>query len=220
MAKVVVTGANRGIGLEFCRQLRARGDAVVAACRRSSEGLAELGVQVVEGIDVGSEPGARALHAALGSERVDVLINNAGIMRRDELGRLDWGSLREQIEVDAVGPLRVTQALLGNLKRGAKIAMITSRMGSIGDNTSGGFYGYRMAKAALNMAAVSLAVDLREKGIAVAILHPGYVRTDMTRGQGSVEPIDSVAGMLARIDALTPATSGKFWLYNGDTLPW
>lgn len=220
MANVLVTGANRGIGLEFCRQLLARGDDVIAACRRASPALRELGVELHEGIDVTAEAAVGALSAALVHRPLDLLINNAGVLCRDQLGQLDWEGLRAQFEVNALGPLRITQALLGNLGAGAKVAMVTSRMGSIADNSSGGSYGYRMSKAALNIASVSLARDLAGRGVSVAILHPGYVKTDMTDHTGNVEPPDSVRGMLARLDAMTPATSGRFWLFSGEELPW
>jgi NAD(P)-dependent dehydrogenase (short-subunit alcohol dehydrogenase family) len=149
------------------------------------------------------------------------LINNAGILVwGDKLGALNVPGIRKQFEVNALGPLLVTDALRGNLKAGAKVAFITSRMGSIDDNTSGGAYGYRMSKAALNMAAKSLAVDLREQGVCVAILHPGMVKTDMVGSHGQVEPDDAARGLLQRIDALSLETSGGFWHANGERLPW
>ena len=114
----------------------------------------------------------------------------------------------------------MAEAVLPNLVDGAKIAIVTSRMGSIADNTSGGYYGYRMSKAAVNMAGVSLAHDLRSRGVSVAILHPGFVRTGMTDGQGNIDPPQAVQGMLARIDALNLDTTGTFWHQNGETLPW
>jgi NAD(P)-dependent dehydrogenase (short-subunit alcohol dehydrogenase family) len=149
------------------------------------------------------------------------LINNAGILVwGDRLGALDVAGIRRQFEVNGLAPLRVTDALRPRLGRGAKVALITSRMGSIGDNSSGGGYGYRMSKAALNMAGVSLAHDMKESGVAVAILHPGMVKTDMVKDHGQVEPADAAASLLARIDALTMETSGGFWHANGERLPW
>ena len=152
--------------------------------------------------------------------KLDCLIANAGILRGDSLEALDWDSVQEQIEVNALGPLRTVKALLPNLAQGAKLALITSRMGSIADNSSGGYYGYRMSKAALNAAGVSLARDLAPKKIAVAILHPGYVRTDMTGNHGNVTPEEAAKQLLARIDALTVQSSGTFWHANGEVLPW
>jgi NAD(P)-dependent dehydrogenase (short-subunit alcohol dehydrogenase family) len=220
MATAVITGANRGIGLELCRRFRDRGDAVVAVCRRSSPELDELGVRVEAGVDVTSDSDVAALAGRLAGETIDVLVNNAGILERVPLEALDFESIRRQFEVNAVGPVRLTAALLPLLAPGAKVALITSRMGSIGDNTSGGSYGYRMSKAALNIAGVSLARDLAPRGVAVAILHPGFVRTDMTHQSGHIGPEESAAGLLARIDELTLESSGGFWHQNGERLPW
>ncbi|HVJ19887.1 MAG TPA: SDR family NAD(P)-dependent oxidoreductase, partial [Polyangiaceae bacterium] len=136
------------------------------------------------------------------------------------LEALDFESIQKQLAVNALGPLRVTAALRRRLEKGAKVGFITSRMGSIDDNSSGGYYGYRMSKAALNMAAKSLAVDLKPAGVAVAILHPGMVKTDMVAGHGQVEPDDAARGLLARLDELTLESSGGFWHANGQRLPW
>jgi NAD(P)-dependent dehydrogenase (short-subunit alcohol dehydrogenase family) len=221
MTLSVVTGANRGIGLALCAELAKRGHHVVAACRKSSPELAKLGVEVVEGVDVATEAGIAALVKAVGDRSIDLLVNNAGILVwGDQLGGLNVEGIRKQFEVNALAPLRVTDALRERLPKGAKVALITSRMGSIDDNTSGARYGYRMSKAALNMAGKSLAVDLKERGVAVAILHPGMVKTDMIGGNGQVEPADAAKGLLARVDELTLATSGGFWHMNGERLPW
>lgn len=220
MGTTVITGANRGIGLEMARQLKERGEDVVAGCRAPSGELAELGVRVVDGVDVTTEEGVGRLAEVLDGRRVDVLINNAGVLTKESLDDLGFDRIRRQVEVNALGPLRVTAALLPRMGEGSKVAMVTSRMGSIDDNTSGGSYGYRMSKAALNMAGKSLAEDLRDRGIAVAILHPGFVRTDMTGGRGFLDPPESAAGLLARIDELTLETTGRFWHANGERLPW
>ncbi|MEB3336692.1 MAG: SDR family oxidoreductase [Leptolyngbyaceae bacterium] len=221
MATYLVTGANRGIGYEYCRQLQARGDRVIAVCRTASEDLRQLGVQVEEGIDVTSDVTVANLCDRLGDTPIDVLINNAGILQRVTLENLDFDSIREQFEVNALGPLRITQALLPNLQAGAKIVLMTSRMGSIADNTSGSSYGYRMSKVALSMAGKSLAHDLKSRGIAVAILHPGLVQTRMTNfTAGGITPEASVNGLLARIDGLTLENTGTFWHSNGEVLPW
>lgn len=221
MATYLVTGANRGIGCEYCRQLQARGDTVIAVCRTASENLKQLGVQVEEGVDITSDASVAALQARLGNRTIDVLINNAGILKRVTLENIDFDSIRQQFEVNALGALRVTHALLPNLKAGSKIVLMTSRMGSIGDNTSGSSYGYRMSKVALSMAGKSLAHDLKPRGIAVAILHPGLVQTHMTNfTSGGITPEEAVKGLLARIDELTLENTGTFWHANGDVLPW
>ncbi len=221
MATFLVTGANRGIGTEYCRQLKARGDTVIAACRTASAELAALGVRIEQDVDITSDAAVAGLLQRLDGLAIDGLIHNAGILERTSLEDLDPISLRRQFEVNAVAPLRLTRALMPQLPAGAKVILMTSRMGSIADNSSGGSYGYRMSKVALCMAGKSLAIDLAPRGIAVAILHPGLVRTRMTgfTAQGiSVEK--SVQGLLARIDALNLATSGSFWHANGELLPW
>lgn len=216
----IVTGANRGIGLELCRQIAARGDAVFAACRTGSKELEGLGVRVVPGVDVTTEAGGRALLAATEGTTVDVLVQNAGVLVPDSLDALDPEVVKRTFEVNALGPLRLTKALLPRLARGSKVALVTSRAGSIGDNGSGGLYAYRMSKAALNMAGVSLARDLAGAGIMVALLHPGYIRTDMTGHQGNDDPPVAAKGLLARIDELTPERSGRFFHASGEELPW
>ena len=219
MSRYVVTGTNRGIGLEFCRQLAARNEEVIAVCRRSSQGLDALGLRVESGVDVADAASVADLAERLAGVSIDVLVNNAGILQRVGLDDLDVDSIRRQFEVNAVGPLRLTRALLDNLRAGSKVAILTSLMGSIADNTSGGSYGYRMSKAALNAAAVSLARDLQSRQIVVAILHPGMVSTDMT-GHRGVAVADSVAGLLERIEGLDLDNSGTFWHADGRVLPW
>ena len=221
MATYLVTGTNRGIGYEYCRQLQARGDRVIAICRSASEELKQLGVRVEEKIDITSDASVTDLRDRLNGTAIDVLINNAGIVKRVTLEDLDFESIREQFEVNALGPLRVSHALLPLLRAGSKIVLMTSRMGSIADNTSGSSYGYRMSKVALSMAGKSLAHDLKSRGIAVAILHPGLVQTRMTNfTSGGITPEESVKGLLARIDQLTLENTGTFWHANGEVLPW
>lgn len=219
MTTIVITGANRGIGLELVRLAKERGDDVIAVCRTTSPELEALAVEIVDDIDVATADGAGHLATAIGERRIDVLINNAGILRSDSLDELDFDTLLEQYRVNALGPLRVTSALLDNLHEGAKVGIVTSRVGSIGDNSSGGNYGYRMSKAAANMAGVNLHHDLVSRGIAVALLHPGLVGTDMTGGRG-IEPKKAAEGLLARLDALDTKSSGTFWHAEGRELPW
>ena len=220
MGVAVVTGANRGIGLELARQLNARGMSVVAVCRKTSSELDALGVRVESGCDV-AEPAAWSMLAErLANDDIELLIQNAGMLVADALDNVDPAAVRAQFELNAIAPLFLTRALAPRLRAGAKVALITSRMGSMGDNGSGGYYGYRMSKAALNAAGVSLARDLKPRGIAVIMLHPGMVRTRMIGGQGMIEAEESVRGLLLRIDELGLETTGRFLHQNGDVLPW
>jgi NAD(P)-dependent dehydrogenase (short-subunit alcohol dehydrogenase family) len=220
MATALVTGSNRGIGLSLVKLLKARGDTVIAACRQETPELTALGAEIVTGVDVASDKSINEFTQKLKGRHLDLLINNAGILSVERLEDLDLAAIQRQMEVNAYGPLRVTQKLSPLLARGSKVALITSRMGSIGDNGSGGYYGYRMSKAALNAAGKSLAIDLAPRGISVAILHPGMVKTDMTGSHGTVEPDDAVRGLLARIDGLSLENTGTFWHANGEVLPW
>ena len=220
MKNILVTGANRGIGLELCRQLHAQGENVIAVCRTNSNELEQLNIKTITDIDVTDSHSLAQLKQHLNDTKIDLLINNAGILASNTLGEIDYQTVMQQYLVNAIGPLKVTEALLPLLDKGSKVAIITSRMGSMADNDSGGQYGYRMSKAAVNMAGTSLAVDLKPKGIAVALLHPGYVRTDMTGGNGLVDTSHSAKGLLARIDELNLENSGTFWHAEGEQLPW
>ena len=217
---VVITGANRGIGLAMCTHFKAQGDKVFALCRNSSTDLEELNVNVIEGIDVASDIGVDNMVAALSNVDIDVLVCNAGILRDESLSQLNVDTIREQFEINALAPLRVVATLQANLNEGAKVALITSRMGSISDNTSGGRYGYRMSKAALNAAAMSLSHDLASKKIAVGIYHPGYVQTEMVNYGGDISASDSAKKLVGLINQLTQDQSGVFKHSNGSVLPW
>ncbi len=220
MPVAVVTGSNRGIGLSFCKLLSQMGYEVLALCRKSSPELEKLGVTIEEGIDVTDEKKLGDVARKHQGKTVDLLLNNAGIMDRISIDGFDWKSMQHQFEINTLGPLKVTEAFLPLMSKGSKIGMITSRMGSIGDNTSGGSYGYRISKAGLNIASRSLAHDLKEKGIAVAVLHPGYVQTRMVDFGGDIDSDTAAKRLLKRIDELTLDTSGSFWHSNGEILPW
>lgn len=223
MKHVLVTGANRGIGLELCRQLSERGDEVIAVVRKSSPELEQLGCRVESGIDVTHPEDLAQLQARLGDLTLDLVINNAGILSNQSLGEIDAGAIQqimEQFRVNALGPVLLAQALRSRLAKGSTLAIITSRMGSIADNTSGGSYGYRMSKSAANSAGVSLARDLAGDGVCVLILHPGYVRTEMTGHSGLIDPDESARGLIERIDQLGMEASGGFYHANGEKLPW
>lgn len=219
MTTYLISGAGRGIGLELTQQLLARGDTVIGLCRRTSKELATSGAQVIEGIDVTSDASMRELRTRLGDTRIDVLVNNAGVLGRENLDSLDFDAIRRQFEVNTLGPLRLTATLLGNLGQGSRVIIITSRMGSISDNGSGGYYGYRASKAAVNAIGMSLARDLAARGIVVGLLHPGMVATEMT-GHHGIPAAESATGLIARIDDLDTAGSGTFRHANGESLPW
>ena len=219
MTTTLVTGCNRGIGLQLATQLRDRGDTVIGVCRVASDELLQLGIRIIDGIDVADADSVRELKAAIGDEPIDVLVNNAGILRRDTFGSLDYDAMLEQYRVNALGPLRVTEALADNLHEGSKVAIVTSRVGSIEDNGSGGHWGYRASKTAANMIGTNLVHEFRPRGIAVALLHPGLVATDMT-GQAGIPAEDSARGLIERIDALNLENTGTFWHAEGYVLPW
>lgn len=218
--RYVVTGANRGIGLELVRQLSQRGDEVVAATRdpAGAKALAALAAGAngsirVLACDVGDDESVHRFASELGSVAVDVLINNAGIMgKMQAFADLDLDDVRRTFDVNTLGPIRVTRALLPHLGRGTakRIVQISSGMGSITDNGSGGAYGYRMSKAALNMANKSLSRDFAGKGFVCVVINPGWVQTDMG-GASAATPVDeSVRGILGKVDALGPSDTGRF----------
>jgi NAD(P)-dependent dehydrogenase (short-subunit alcohol dehydrogenase family) len=223
MSTALITGASGGIGRELARQLAARGTTVIAVCRKASAELAALPVRVEAGIDLATDAGCTALIERVAGVPLDLVIHNAGVLSDESLDALDDDAvarIRRQFEVNALAPLRLTGRLAPQLAGGAKVALITSRMGSIADNTSGGYYGYRMSKAALNAAGRSLALDLAPRGVSVVLLHPGFVRTPMTGGRGDIEAATAAGNLLARIEELTPATSGRFLHASGLSLPW
>ncbi|WP_105253888.1 SDR family oxidoreductase [Pseudoalteromonas sp. T1lg75] len=217
---VVITGANRGIGLELAKQYVSAGAEVTALVRQSSDELDALGVNVISGIDVCEPEQVRDLAVKLDNKPIDILINNAGVLHNETLAEMDFAAIEQQFAVNALAPLRVTHALQHLLPAGAKVAMITSRMGSIADNGSGGYIGYRMSKAALNAAAVSLAHELKPRAVAVGLFHPGFVQTRMVGFAGDVSPEVAAQRIGQRIAELDLANTGGFWHANGERLPW
>ena len=222
MSLILITGAARGIGLELTRQLLVAGHEVIAVCRNPGAHLPELGCERIDGIELTHASDIERVRIALGERKLDVLIHNAGLLHSEGLGTLRErvADIRAQFETNTLAPLLLTEALLPNLAAGSKIAFISSRMGSIADNSSGGYYGYRMSKGALNVAGKSLSIDLRSRGIAVALLHPGFVRTGMTAGAGDIDPATSAAQLIQRINALKLQDSGQFLHAKGESLPW
>ena len=211
MSTYLITGSNRGIGLELCNQIHKRGDEVIATCRRASPELINLGVRIEENIDISSEEAITDLAKKLSGVNLDCIIHNAGIYEFNSLEDFQKNSILRQFEVNALSPIIMTQSLRHLLKRSSKVAFITSRMGSIGDNSSGSSYGYRMSKVALSMGAKSLSIDLLKEEIYVAILHPGLVSTRMTGfTRNGINTEESANGILKRIDSLNKNNSDTF----------
>ena len=226
MPTVFITGASRGLGLEFARQYAAEGWRVLATCRAPAQAPAlnaVAGDVTVLALDVADRAAVAGLPALVGDGAIDILINNAGIYGRGQsLGRIDYAGWENVLRTNVLGPIGVTEALLPNLMRAtrARIALMSSKMGSIADNTSGGTYAYRSSKAALNAAGRSLAHDLAGEGIAVIMLHPGWVRTDMGGAGGLIDAPESVAGLRRVIAGAEMRHSGHFYAYDGTEIPW
>lgn len=227
MPTCMITGANRGIGLEFVRQYAADGWRVHATCRRPEEAdrLKEVSGDVnVHPLDVTDFARIEALARKLGGEAIDLLINNAGIYgpRVTPYDAIDYAAWAEVLRVDTMAPVKMSAVFADNVARSGlrRIVAITSQMGSIADNSSGGSYIYRSAKAALNAAIKSLAHDLAGKRIAVAVLHPGWVRTDMGGSGATIDPFESVAGLRQVIEGLRFEDGFRFLAYDGRELPW
>lgn len=221
---ILITGANRGIGLEFARQFKQAGHEVVGTARNpvAAADLRDLGVEV-QALDVSKEDSCERLAEALGDRPIDVLINNAGVMKPSApLTELDLDEVLSTLDVNAIGAIRVTRALLPALRRGKgkKICQMTSKMGSIADNASGGAYAYRMSKAALNMMNKSLSHELGGEGFVCVVFHPGWVQTAMGGQSAPVAVEDSVRGLIERIDSLDAKDNGAFYDYLGEVIPW
>jgi len=222
---IVVTGANRGIGLELCRQLAAGGAEVIATARdpESADELGKLAPARIEALDVADPESVAAFAGALGDTAVDVLINNAGIGGPGAgIANLDFDEVARTLEVNSLGPLRVTQALLPHLRRGRRrtVVHISSNMGSITNNDRGGYYGYRASKTALNSLNRTLAHELGCLGFTCVVLHPGWVRTGMGGDGAPLTPEESVRGLVKIVAGLTAEHNGRFFDHTGVQLPW
>jgi NAD(P)-dependent dehydrogenase (short-subunit alcohol dehydrogenase family) len=221
---VLITGANRGLGVEFARQYKEAGWHVIGTARNPEDAqeLRALDVRVVQ-LDVTDQESVDSMAADLAGQPIDLLINNAGIFPRvGKIDEIDFDDYQRTLAVNTVGPVRVTRALLPNLRRGELkiIAGLSSNLGSIAENERGNFYGYRESKAALNMFTKTLAAELGPEGFICVVLTPGWVQTDMGGPNAPLQPADSIAGMKAVLDKLTPADNGTFWSYDGSEMPW
>lgn len=222
MTTALVIGCDRGIAHAIALQLHARGDHVIAACLADGDDLKQQGIAVERRVDVTDGDSVTALAQRLRGTRLDWLLHVAGVLGTDELGRLDYADVRRQFEINTIGPLRTVEAHRDLLGDGAKVGIVSSRVGSLGDNGSGGMYAYRISKAGANMVGLNLHHDLSPRGVSVVMLHPGMVATDLTKGFSGdfIQPEEAAAGLIRAMDELTPATSGRFRHANGTYLPW
>jgi NAD(P)-dependent dehydrogenase (short-subunit alcohol dehydrogenase family) len=221
---VLITGANRGIGLELARQYAAAGWHVIGTARKpdAADDLGALAAKVVQ-LDVTEPASVERMARDLAGTPIDVLINNAGIQPLMwKLDEIDFEAFQRALDVNLTGPVRVTRALLPNLRaaRLKRIVNVTTNLSSIAGNTDGGFYGYRESKAGLNMFTKSIAAELGPEGFVCIVLHPGWVKTDLGGPQAPLEVEESAAGMLRVIDGLAPADNGTFWTYAGEQMAW
>ena len=219
MKTTLIIGASRGIGFELAKQLTQQGHRVIASYRQNPGQLNELEVETVAEIDVTRDESVDTLRLALGDRKVDQLIHVSGILTNENMGDMNFDRIRAQFETNTLGPLRIIYGLTDYLAANAKVGILSSRVGSLEDNGSGGMFGYRISKTAVNMVGVNLAHELKKQGIAVALLHPGLVATEMTRGNG-IHPKGSAIGLINKMDELTLESTGRFWHAEGYELPW
>lgn len=225
METVLITGTSRGIGLEFVRRYLERGDRVIACCRAPDKaaGLGDLACPAltVLALDVARPDAAAALADRLAGESISLFVNNAGIYGQGQsLDKVDPQEWLDVFQTNTIAPLLLTRAILPLMRRPGKLVYLSSKMGSIAENTSGGTYVYRSSKTALNQVVRSLVIDLAAEDLRVAALHPGWVRTDMGGPNALIDTMTSVQGLMAVIDGLTPEGSGGFYNYDGQQLPW
>ncbi len=226
--QVLITGANRGIGLEFTKQYAADGWSVLACCRHPQSALdlqalaATHSNVIIHTLDVADFAQIDALALQLRDESIDVLINNAGVYPHSSFGDTNYDDWAAAFKVNSMAPLKMAEAFVQHISRSQlkKIATLTSKMGSLDDNTSGESYSYRSSKTAVNMVMKSLSIDLKPYGISVVTLHPGWVQTDMGGSNALVSAQTSVAGLRKVIDGLSVATTGQFIAYDGKAINW
>ena len=230
MANILVTGANRGIGIEFVGQYLNEGNEVIATYRNenSSMDLIKMGnersnLKLLQ-LDVSSNKSLNSFAENLGDSPIDIFINNAGVYgpRNSSFGNVDEENWIPAIKINAIAPILLTQLIIKNIRSGAdkKLIYITSKMGSIDDNKGGGAYVYRSSKTALNSVVKSLSVDLENEGMTVALIHPGWVKTDMGGPSALIDKDTSVRGMTEVISNLDISSTGNFYNYDGSIIPW
>jgi NAD(P)-dependent dehydrogenase (short-subunit alcohol dehydrogenase family) len=231
MPSALITGANRGLGFEFARQYLADGWQVYAACRdpNSASELRQLadasGHKLrILALDVTDPASVNAAATELDGQAIDLLLNNAGVtgVRHQTIGNIDYEAWAKVLDVNTMGPMRVSEAFVDHVARSGRklIVTLTSGMGSLADNTSGGSIAYRSSKAAVNMVMRSLAIDLAPRGLTCVVVNPGWVQTDMGGANATLTPVESVTALRRLIDTLGPAQSGKFFNYDGREYAW
>jgi len=232
MPSVLITGANRGLGLEFVKQYSEEGWRIFACCRNPGQAgeLNELseasnGRLSLHKLDVSSHSSIAGFADELRNEPIDILLNNAGIYgdeNHDDFGKIDYDKWAATFAVNVMGAMRMVEAFVEDVQTSERkiLAFVSSLMGSIADNESGGSYMYRSSKAALNAMARSLAIDLKDRGLKAVILHPGWVLTDMGGEKAPILPQESIKGMREVLENLTAEDSGRFLSYDGKELPW
>ncbi len=211
MEKILITGANKGIGLQLVKQHINQGDHVVAVCRKPSDELIESDAQIISGINFLTDDFEQQLLSQIKDKYFDRVIVNAGVLLPDTFDDFNVSAIREQFEVNAIAPLRLIRVMEHLLIAGSKIILTSTRVASHQDNTSGGDYGYRMSKSALNMAGINLAISFRERGVGVFMLHPGFVRTELTKGEGLINTQESAKSILSLANKLDHSDSGSYW---------
>lgn len=220
----LVTGSNRGLGLEFSRQLSARGDIVIGTVRDVAKAGDEPGhAPTLVPLELSDPASIETLPARVGDRAIDVLINNAGVSSDARtLADVSMGEFQRVFAVNSFAPVLVTRALLPNLKRGSRklVVTVSSQLGSITNNSGGSTYAYRGSKAAVNMLSVSMHNELKGEGFACVVVHPGWVQTDMGGPNAPLKPEESVSHLIRLIDRLTASDGGKFFNYDGTILPW
>lgn len=224
MANVVIVGADRGIAAGLVDEYLSRGDTVTAVCQHGGERWSETAARVVPNTDVTDDTSVKRMAAQLSHIPIDVLIHVAGVGSTDRWGHFDFDAMLQHYDLNALGPLRVISALSDQFAKGGRIGIVTSRMGSIGDNESGRMYSYRMSKAAANMLGVNLYHEFRARDVYVMLLHPGTVATQMTKGAKAWDtfttPDESAAGLARQMDELGANTPAEFRHQDGTLLPW
>ncbi len=218
MPVAIITGANKGLGLELCKQLKSE-YTIYAICRTSTDELKNLGVNIIDGIDLSYEPDFDKIAEALKEVKIDLIFNNAGIYLRDTLEDVSFEKFKSTFTINTIAPIMLVHTLYSQLNKGAKIIMMSSRMGSISDTTTGRSYSYRASKAALNSIGKTLSVELKEKDIYTLLIHPGAVKTDMTK-DGAISTETSVKGIIKRIHQLNSEHSGRFYAFDDRELGW